>query len=791
MRLSIRSSLVACALAACAAPAWAVPMVGGCQVFPANHYWNTPIDQLPVDTTNSTNWVNSIGAATRLHADWGNKLDDGSGFNEIIGYGIPFVAGPSPQLATVTFDVDDESDPNPYRIPSNAPVEGGAGSGGDMHVVSIDTTTCKLYELYSATQTSATTWNAFSGAIFDLNSNALRPDGYTSADASGMALFPGLVRWEEVAAGEIAHAIRFTANHIWASTATGHKYIWPATHWSGSTNNSLYPPMGARFRLKASFNISGFDSRTQVILRAFKKYGLVLVDGGSNWYFQGMSNVNWPDIVITQLNSNLIHGSDFEVVDTTLLKISPTSALAVQVPGAPTNLTAAAGNGQATFTFTAPPDGGSPIVTSALYPAYKITCGAVAGTGTSSPITVTGLTNGTPYTCSIAAANVTGVGPPSTTVNVTPGQGVLSAVSSVDFGPSAVGVNNTKMITITNTGSGNTGSLSVNISGTNAALFSQTSNCAGQSLVPNGTCTVNMTVNPSAVGPFGASVTLSGATTSPVTIAMSGSGFTVPDAPTIAPAVAGNGQAWIFFAPPNSDGGSPITGYPLNCSPAPLGVSGTTSPLLLTGLTNGTPYTCSVTATNAAGTSAPSANVIVTPSATPALGVIGVQSRKFHTGIQDFDVLINSAIAITGPVSVEPRAIGAGHRIVFQFNAPITNAGTATAVNAASAAVGTATPNFSSNEVTVTLTGIADNQRVKVSLSNVNNAGFNTEASLGFLVGDVNGSRRINASDISAVKARDGRPASQNDFKFDLDAKGTVGQSDVVLVKAASGRVLP
>ena len=429
MATKIHACFALYVLAAAAPLLAAPPTVGGCQVFPTNHFWNTPIDQLPIDTVNSANWVNSVGAGTKLHADWGNKLNDGGNppINEIVSYGIPFSAGPSPTVATIMFlAFGNESDPNPYRIPSNAAIEGG-GIDGDRHVLSIDTTACKLYELYRATNLSPTTWSADSGAIFDLNSNALRHIDYTSADASGLAIFPGLVRWEEVAAGEIAHAIRFTAQNIWGFLGPlpdQHKYIWPARHWSGNLNNPNFPPMGARFRLKASFNISAFDSRTQVILRAFKKYGMVLVDGGSNWYFQGVSSTSWPDIVISQLNNgSLIKGSDFEVVDTSLLQINVDSAQAVQVPSAPSNVIAKSGNTQVTVSFTAPADnGGSPIVTSALYPAYKATCnpGAKTATGNSSPLIVTGLTNGTQYTCTVAAANVTGVGVASSIVNVTP-----------------------------------------------------------------------------------------------------------------------------------------------------------------------------------------------------------------------------------------------------------------------------------------------------------------------------------------------------------------------------------
>ena len=302
--------------------AFAAPTVGGCAVFPANNYWNTPVDTLPLHPS-STTWVNSVGATTRLHADWGNVLADN--------YGIPFVIVPGTQPGVpIVFDPNgyaDESDPGPMPIPANAPIEGGALSSGDRHVLVIETGNCILYELYIATPVSGgTSWRVYSSAKFDLKSNALRPDSYTSADAAGLPIFPGLVRWEEVAAGEIAHAIRFTAQRIWGTDAgTGrHKYLWPARHWSGSSTDATRPPMGARFRLKASFDISGFDARTQVILRAFKKYGLVLADAGSNWFFQGVSDTNWPDIVFSQLGS--IAGGNFEVVDTSGLIVDPNSA---------------------------------------------------------------------------------------------------------------------------------------------------------------------------------------------------------------------------------------------------------------------------------------------------------------------------------------------------------------------------------------------------------------------------------------------------------------------------------
>ena len=210
--------------------AFAVPTVGGCQVFPANNYWNTPVDTLPVHSSSAA-WVSSIGTSTQLHPDWGNVLSDY--------YGIPYatVLGSQP-LVPITFDSNgypDESDPGPWPIPPNAPVEGGPSGDGDRHVIVIDVSACVLYELYNATpQANGASWSVYSSAHWDLHSNALRPDTWTSADAAGLPIFPGLVRWDEVAAGEIAHAIRFTAVNIWGSSNGRSYYLWPARHASGS-----------------------------------------------------------------------------------------------------------------------------------------------------------------------------------------------------------------------------------------------------------------------------------------------------------------------------------------------------------------------------------------------------------------------------------------------------------------------------------------------------------------------------------------------------------------------------
>jgi len=318
-----RFLLAAAAFAACHAHAQA-PAVGGCQVFPADNYWNTPVDTLPLHASSAA-WVGSVGTAAKLHADWGNVLADN--------YGIPFVTVTSAQpLVPIAGDPDpsldysDESDPGPYPVPPNAPIEGGPASTGDRHVLVIETTSCVLYELYYAHPVNGgTSWTASSFAKWPLDSNALRPAGWTSADAAGLPIFPGLVRYDEAASGNINHAIRFTANNIWGRDASGIKYLWPARHNSGTVNNSSRPPMGARFRLKAAFNIpSTFSPVTQAILRAMKKYGLVLADGGSNWFFQGVSDTRWPDQVFSELGT--VAGSNFEVVDTSVLTIDPNSA---------------------------------------------------------------------------------------------------------------------------------------------------------------------------------------------------------------------------------------------------------------------------------------------------------------------------------------------------------------------------------------------------------------------------------------------------------------------------------
>ncbi len=267
--------------------------------FPDDNPWNTPIDQSPVDS-NSATLIASIGLSTSLHPDFGANWDGGP-------FGIPYVVVPgSQQRVPMSFDYDDESDPGPYPIPPNPPIEGGVNSDGDRHILVIDRDSWKLYEtFYSWPEGNG--WHCGSGAIFDLNSNALRQAGWTSADAAGLPIFPGLVRYDEVVLrGEIRHALRFTVQR------SRKAYTNPARHWASSYTDPSYPPMGMRVRLKANFDISGYPPHVQVILRALKKYGMFVADNGGNWFLSGAPDARWDDDEINTLKQ--IKGKDFEVV---------------------------------------------------------------------------------------------------------------------------------------------------------------------------------------------------------------------------------------------------------------------------------------------------------------------------------------------------------------------------------------------------------------------------------------------------------------------------------------------
>ncbi len=292
-----------------------------CPMFPADNVWNTPVTGLPVDTHSSTWLAHMDAGSTFLHPDYG----PGGGASGP--YGIPWqVTSRHPKLVRIHFLYGDQSDPGPYPFSAGTPIEGGPDASGDRHALMIDPTTCRLYELYDAHYRADSRSTAGSGAIWNLRSNRLRPAGWTSADAAGLPILPGLVDYDEVRSGHIDHAIRFTA----AMTSTG--YLWPARHEAGSTADPGYPPMGARFRLRAGFNLPAARCARacQVVIAAMKTYGLILADNGSNWFFQGTADRRWTYTVVDQLKA--IPASAFQAVDEGCLMLNRNSGQARQ-PG--------------------------------------------------------------------------------------------------------------------------------------------------------------------------------------------------------------------------------------------------------------------------------------------------------------------------------------------------------------------------------------------------------------------------------------------------------------------------
>jgi len=290
--------------------------LGGCTLFPKNNIWNTPVTKLPVHK-NSSAYISSIGATRGLHADFGAGLYDGQPI------GIPFVVVPSSQPGVkVTFGYDDESDHAAYPIPKNPPIEGGSSSDGDRHILVVRSGECKLHEVGNAYPNPDGSWTVGAGAIWNLNSNALRPRAWTSADAAGLPILPGLVRHDEVASGIIRHALRFTAQR------TQKAFVWPARHQASSVLDTHVPPMGARFRLRASFDTSSYPRDARVILEALKTYGMMLADNGSNWFLSGTQDDAWNNEVLSSLSK--VKGSDFEAVDTSSLLVGADSGEAKQ-----------------------------------------------------------------------------------------------------------------------------------------------------------------------------------------------------------------------------------------------------------------------------------------------------------------------------------------------------------------------------------------------------------------------------------------------------------------------------
>ncbi|MBK6856385.1 MAG: hypothetical protein IPG97_07540 [Microthrixaceae bacterium] len=305
---------VAAVLTACG------PTVPGteCPMFPSNSHWHAPVTNAPV-LTNSTNLVNTVGATKGLKADFGSGLWEGGPI------GIPFVVvAPGQPKVNVTFEYDDESDHGGYPVPANPPIEGGPDSDGDRHILMVEPAECKLYELYAAYPNGDGTWHAGSGAIWDLRSNAQRPLGWTSADAAGLPIVPGLVRYDEVAAGKIEHAIRMTVPQ------SRRTYLWPASHFASSSTDVNRPAMGQRFRLKSTVNENNYPAQVRPIIVALKTYGAIIADNGSSWYMSGAPDERWDNDQLQTLSQ--IKGSDFVAVDGSGMMIDVNSGQAQPIP---------------------------------------------------------------------------------------------------------------------------------------------------------------------------------------------------------------------------------------------------------------------------------------------------------------------------------------------------------------------------------------------------------------------------------------------------------------------------
>jgi hypothetical protein len=301
--------LCVCVFVAVPSPAavTALPLSGApaCRIFPKNNVWNKRVDKLP-KKKNSDAIIQSIGLDEGVHPDFGSGKWNGGPI------GIPYtIVGPKQKRSRVKFHYASESDKGPYPIPRDVKIEGGKDSDGDRHALIVDRKACKLYELYSLRRVEGR-WRAGSGAIWNLESNKLRPKGWTSADAAGLPILAGLARYNEVKRGRIDHALRFTVSQTRA------KYIYPARHFASESNDENLPPMGLRVRLKKSFKIKGFPRQVRIVLRALKRYGMIVADNGADWYISGAPNPNWNNDALHRLHE--VEGRNFVVVDTSNLR---------------------------------------------------------------------------------------------------------------------------------------------------------------------------------------------------------------------------------------------------------------------------------------------------------------------------------------------------------------------------------------------------------------------------------------------------------------------------------------
>ncbi|MEA2333197.1 MAG: hypothetical protein QOH58_3335 [Thermoleophilaceae bacterium] len=305
---AIPSLLAAVALAVTPAAAQASSLPGAphCPIFPKSSHWNQRVDRLPLHPRSAA-IVRSIGLGETMHADFGSGLWEGGPI------GIPFVTVGSGQARVpVSFEYADESDRGRYPVPANAPIEGGRGADGDRHVIVVDRVRCRLHELFAAyPQAGGARWTAGSGATWNLRSNRLRPRGWTSADAAGLPILPGLARYDEVKRGRIEHALRFTAER------TRRAYVYPARHFASELTDPDLPAMGQRLRLRPGYDISRFPRQARIVLRALKRYGMILADNGSPWYVSGAPHPGWDNDQLHSLHR--VPGSAFDVVDTSRL----------------------------------------------------------------------------------------------------------------------------------------------------------------------------------------------------------------------------------------------------------------------------------------------------------------------------------------------------------------------------------------------------------------------------------------------------------------------------------------
>ena len=420
---------------------WLAPLgaqtIGGCAAFPANNIWNTPIDSLPV-SPNSAAYISSIGRTTGLHPDFGAGLWDGGPI------GIPYVlVNASQARKPISFDYADESDPGPYPIPNNPPIEGGPNSTGDRHILIVDTTNCVLYEIYAAYPQPDGTWRGGSGAIFDLKANLLRPRGWTSADAAGLPILPGLVRYEEALAGEIRHAIRFTIH------TTQRAFVWPARHYASSNTSTTVAPMGQRFRLRASFDVSSFPPLVQTILNAMKKYGIIVADNGSNWFISGAPDDRWNNDELATLSR--VNGSDFEAVDVSSLMVNADSAQANAPNGATlgavtlnpsTVIGGQTTTGNTVSTIGAAPNGGVVVALSSSNPGAATVPPTVTIAAGSASAAFSVATSAVVFSSPVTISAAYGGGTKTATLTVNPGglTGFSIAPSSVTGGAGATGL---------------------------------------------------------------------------------------------------------------------------------------------------------------------------------------------------------------------------------------------------------------------------------------------------------------------------------------------------------------